>query len=156
MADLIIQPNSGEGNKLIMKDQASSVILETTDTGANYYGSMPGLGGTEWVEVRTDNFQFEVNKNYMIDSGSLSGIPMNLIMPSSAVMGDRIILLDATKTSSTNSWIINPNGLSIQFPGSGTGTWTVSSSNPYPKYELVYFVSTRSSGLTEWLVTNIG
>ena len=61
MADLIIQPNSGAGNKLIMKDQASSVILETTDTGANYYGSMPGLGGTEWVEVRTDNFQFEFN-----------------------------------------------------------------------------------------------
>ena len=152
MADLIIQPNSCAGNKLIMKDQASSLILETTDTGA----IMHGLGGTEWVEVRTDNFQFEVNKNYMIDSGSLSGIPMNLIMPSSAVMGDRIILLDATKTSSTNSWILNPNGLSIQFPGNGTSTWTISSSNPYPKYELVYFVSTRNSGLTEWLVTNIG
>ena len=152
MADLIIKPNTGAGNKLIFKDQASNIVMTTTDTGA----IMHGLGGTEWVEVRTDNFQFEVNKNYMIDSGSLSGIPMNLIMPSSAVMGDRIILLDATKTSSTNSWIINPNGLSIQFPGSGTGTWTVSSSNPYPKYELVYFVSTRSSGLTEWLVTNIG
>ena len=152
MADLIIKPNTGAGNKLIFKDQASNIVMTTTDTGA----IMHGLGGTEWVEVRTDNFQFEVNKNYMIDSGSLSGIPMNLIMPSSAVMGDRIILLDATKTSSTNSWIINPNGLSIQFPGSGTGTWTVSSSNPYPKYELVYFVSTRNSGLTEWLVTNIG
>ena len=152
MADLIIKPNTGAGNKLIFKDQASNIVMTTTDTGA----IMHGLGGTEWVEVRTDNFQFEVNKNYMIDSGSLSGIPMNLIMPSSAVMGDRIILLDATKTSSTNSWIINPNGLSIQFPGSGTGTWTVSSSNPYPKNELVYFVSTRSSGLTEWLVTNIG
>ena len=152
MADLIIKPNTGAGNKLIFKDKASNIVMTTTDTGA----IMHGLGGTEWVEVRTDNFQFEVNKNYMIDSGSLSGIPMNLIMPSSAVMGDRIILLDATKTSSTNSWIINPNGLSIQFPGSGTGTWTVSSSNPYPKYELVYFVSTRSSGLTEWLVTNIG
>ena len=152
MADLIIKPNTGAGNKLIFKDQASNIVMTTTDTGA----IMHGLGGTEWVEVRTDNFQFEVNKNYMIDSGSLSGIPMNLIMPSSAVMGDRIILLDATKTSSTNSWIINPNGLSIQFPGSGSGTWTVSSSNPYPKYELIYFVSTRSSGLTEWLVTNIG
>ena len=152
MADLIIKPNTGAGNKLIFKDQASNIVMTTTDTGA----IMHGLGGTEWVEVRTDNFQFEVNKNYMIDSGSLSGIPMNLIMPSSAVMGDRIILLDATKTSSTNSWIINPNGLSIQFPGNGTSTWTISSSNPYPKYELVYFVSTRSSGLTEWLVTNIG
>ena len=152
MADLIIKPNTGAGNKLIFKDQASNIVMTTTDTGA----IMHGLGGTEWVEVRTDNFQFEVNKNYMIDSGSLSGIPMNLIMPSSAVMGDRIILLDATKTSSSNSWIINPNGLSIQFPGNGTSTWTISSSNPYPKYELVYFVSTRSSGLTEWLVTNIG
>ena len=152
MADLIIKPNTGAGNKLIFKDQASNIVMTTTDTGA----IMHGLGGTEWVEVRTDNFQFEVNKNYMIDSGSLSGIPMNLTMPSSAVMGDRIILLDATKTSSTNSWIINPNGLSIQFPGNGTSTWTISSSNPYPKYELVYFVSTRSSGLTEWLVTNIG
>ena len=81
---------------------------------------------------------------------------MNLIMPSSAVMGDRIILLDATKTSSTNSWIINPNGLSIQFPGNGTSNWTISSSTPYPKYELIYFVSTRSSSFTEWLVTNIG
>ena len=152
MADLIIKPNTGAGNKLIFKDQASNIVMTTTDTGA----IMHGLGGTEWVEVRTDNFQFEVNKNYMIDSGSLSGIPMNIIMPSSAVMGDRIILLDATKTSSSNSWIINPNGLSIQYPGSGTSTWTISSSTPYPKYELVYFVSTRSSGFNEWLVTNIG
>ena len=152
MADLIIQPNAGASNKLIIKDQAGNPVLTTSASGATYHG----IGGSDWIEVRTDNYQLEVNKNYMIDSGSLSGIPMNLTMPSSAVMGDRIILLDATKTSSTNSWIINPNGLSIQFPGSGTGTWTVSSSNPYPKYELVYFVSTRSSGLTEWLVTNIG
>ena len=152
MADLIIKPNTGAGNKLIFKDQASNIVMTTTDTGA----IMHGLGGTEWVEVRTDNFQLEVNKNYMIDSGSLSGLPMNLTMPSSAVMGDRIILLDATKTSSSNSWIINPNGLSIQYPGSGTSTWTISSSTPYPKYELIYFVSTRSSGFNEWLVTNIG
>lgn len=152
MADLIIQPNAGAGNKLVMKDQASNIFMTTTDTGA----VMQGLGGTEWVEVRTDNFQLEVNKNYMIDSGSLSGIPMNLTMPSSAVMGDRIILLDATKTAITNSWIVNPNGLSIQYPGNGSSNWTISSSTPYPKYELIYFVSTRSSGLTEWLVTNIG
>ena len=34
MADLIIQPNAGAGNKLIMKDQASNIVLTTTDTGA--------------------------------------------------------------------------------------------------------------------------
>jgi hypothetical protein len=150
MADLIIQPNAGAGNKLIMKDQASGVILETTDTGANYYGSMPGLGGTEWVEVRTDNFQLEVNKNYMIDGGSLSGIPMNLIMPSSAVMGDRMIWIDATRTNNTVTWIVNPNGSNIIYPGNGTSSWTINSQGT--QYELIYFVSTRSSGYSGWTV----
>ena len=147
MADLIIQPNAGAGNKLIMKDQASNIVLTTTDTGA----TMQGLGGTEWVEVRTDNFQLEVNKNYMIDSGSLVGYPMNLIMPSSAIMGDRLTLIDATKTSNSNTWIINPNGLSIQSPGNGTSTWHLS--QQAVSMQLVYFVSTRNSGFNEWVLT---
>tara|TARA_B110001454_G_C12487648_1_gene337057 strand:- start:89 stop:544 length:456 start_codon:yes stop_codon:yes gene_type:complete len=148
MGDLIIKPAVGAGNKLILQNQASGVVLTTTDTGV----TMQGLGGTDWVEVRTDNFQLEVNKNYMIDSGSLVGLPMNLTMPSSAVMGDKIILLDATRTNHTNSWIINPNGLDITSPGSGTSTWTVNALGT--QYELVYFVSTRSAGLSGWVVRN--
>jgi hypothetical protein len=146
MADLIIKPTTGSGNKLIIQTEDGTPIVTTSDSGA----IMHGLGGTEWVEVRTNNFQLEVNKQYMVDGGSLTGIPMNLIMPSSAVMGDRITLLDATRTNSIISWIINPNGLSIQTPGSGTNNWTINTLGI--QYELVYFVSTRSSGLTEWIV----
>ena len=146
MPNLIIKPQTGSGNSVILQDQGGGVVLTTTDTGV----TMQGMGGTDWVEVRTDNFQLEVNKNYMIDSGSLTGLPMNLIMPSSAVMGDRITLIDATRSNNTNSWLINPNGLSIQTPGSGTSTWTVNSQGI--QYELVYFVSTRSSGMTEWII----
>ena len=146
MGDLIIKPTTGSGNKLIIQTEDGTPIVTTSDSGA----IMHGLGGTDWVEVRTNNFQLEVNKQYMVDGGSLTGIPMNLIMPSSAVMGDRITLLDATRTNSIISWIINPNGLSIQTPGSGTNNWTINTLGI--QYELVYFVSTRSSGLTEWIV----
>jgi len=34
MADLIIQPNAGAGNQLILKDQAGGVVLTTSDAGA--------------------------------------------------------------------------------------------------------------------------
>ena len=34
MADLIIKPSSGAGNKLILQDQASNPILTTGDTAA--------------------------------------------------------------------------------------------------------------------------
>ena len=73
---------------------------------------------------------------------------MNLIMPDTAKMGDKIVLIDATKTAGNNSWIINPNGLSIDSPGNGTATWTLGTAGI--QYELVYFVSTRSS--SEWIV----
>ena len=128
-------------------------IIETDETGYFYDGTdlrIPGRVIDNWIEVKTDNYQLAVNKNYMIDSGALTGLPMNLTMPSSAKMGDTIILMDATSTASTNSWIIDPNGLKIHTPGSGTSTWTVSSVDV--QYELVYFESTRSAGLTGWII----
>jgi len=72
---------------------------------------------------------------------------MHLTMPSTAKMGDRIVLLDATGTVSTNNWIINPNGLSIETPGNGTATWTIGA---VLQYELVYFESTRTQSY--WIV----
>lgn len=33
MGDLIIQPNAGAGNKLIIKDQASNELFSTDDSG---------------------------------------------------------------------------------------------------------------------------
>ena len=126
-------------------------ITELIETGYYYDGSnlkIPGTVVEGWVEVKTDNYQLEVNKNYFIDSGALSGIPMNLIMPDTAKMGDKIVLIDATKTAGNNSWIINPNGLRIDSPGNGTATWTLGTAGI--QYELVYFVSTRSS--SEWIV----
>ena len=47
MADLIIKPAAGAGNKLILQDQGGGVVLTTTDTGV----TMQGIGGTDWVEV---------------------------------------------------------------------------------------------------------
>ena len=55
---------------------------------------IPGRVIDNWIEVKTDNYQLAVNKNYMIDSGALTGLPMNLTMPSSAKMGDTIILME--------------------------------------------------------------
>ena len=128
-------------------------ITEIEETGYFYDGTdlrIPGRVIDNWIEVKTDNYQLAVNKNYMIDSGALTGLPMNLTMPSSAKMGDTIILMDATSTAGTNDWIINPNGLKIHTPGSGTSTWTVSSVDV--QYELVYFESTRSAGQTGWII----
>ena len=126
-------------------------IAEIIEVGYFYDGSNLKLPGTViegWIEVTTDNYQLEVNKNYFIDSGALTGIPMNLIMPSTAKMGDKIVLIDATGTASSNTWIINPNGLRIDTPGNGTGTWAIGTGKV--QYELVYFVSTRTS--SEWIV----
>ena len=126
-------------------------ITELVETGYYYDGSnlkIPGTVVEGWIEVKTDNYQLEVNKNYFIDSGALSGIPMNLIMPDTAKMGDKIVLIDATKTAGSNSWIINPNGLRIDSPGNGTATWTLGTAGI--QYEFVYFVSTRST--SEWIV----
>ena len=126
-------------------------ITELVETGYYYDGSnlkIPGTVVEGWIEVKTDNYQLEVNKNYFIDSGALSGIPMNLIMPDTAKMGDKIVLIDATKTAGSNSWIINPNRLRIDSPGNGTATWTLGTAGI--QYEFVYFVSTRST--SEWIV----
>ncbi len=128
-------------------------IGEADELGYDYDGTdlrIPGRVIDNYIEVKTDNYQLAVNKNYMIDSGALTGLPMNLTMPNSAKMGDRIVLIDATRTNHTNSWIIDPNGLRINTPGSGTATWTVNTQGV--QYELVYFVSTRSAGLTGWVV----
>ena len=129
------------------------VITEIDEVGYDYDGTdlrIPGRVIDNWIEVKTDSYQLAVNKNYMIDSGALTGLPMNLTMPSSAKMGDTIILMDATSTAGTNSWIIDPNGLKIHTPGSGTSTWTVSTVDV--QYELVYFESTRSAGQTGWII----
>ena len=75
---------------------------------------------------------------------------MHLTMASTAKMGDRIVLLDATRTNNTNAWIINPNGLSINTPGLGTGTWTVNTQGI--QYELIYFESTRNGNLSGWII----
>ena len=128
-------------------------ITEIEETGYFYDGTdlrIPGRVIDNWIEVKTDNYQLAVNKNYMIDSGALTGLPMNLTMPSSAKMGDTIILMDATSTAGTNDWIIDPNGLKIHTPGNGTSTWTVSTVDV--QYELVYFESTRSAGQTGWII----
>ena len=128
-------------------------ISENIETGYFYDGTNLKLPGTiveGWVEVKTDYYQLEVNTNYMIDSGALTGLPMHLTMPSTAKMGDRIVLLDATRTNNTNAWIINPNGLSINTPGLGTGTWTVNTQGI--QYELIYFESTRNGNLSGWII----
>ena len=129
-------------------------ITELLETGYFYDGTdlkLPGRVIDNWVEVTTDNYQLEVNKNYMVDSYALNPAPMNFILPSSAKMGDTIQLIDATRVQAINNWIINPNGLSIA--GSGTGNYTISSGD---SLEFVYFESTRSTSLNAWIVYNRG
>jgi hypothetical protein len=75
---------------------------------------------------------------------------MNLTMPSSAKMGDRIVLLDATRTSGSNAWIISPNGIEVLGATIANGVWTVNTAGV--QYELVYFESTRSSSESGWVV----
>ena len=129
-------------------------ITELLETGYFYDGTdlkLPGRVLDNWVEVTTDNYQLEINKNYMVDSYALNPAPMNFILPSSAKMGDTIQLIDATRVQAINNWIINPNGLSIA--GSGTGNYTISSGD---SLEFVYFESTRSTSLNAWIVYNRG
>ena len=130
------------------------IIGELLETGYFYDGidlKLPGRVIDNWVEVTTDNYQLEVNKNYMVDSYALNPASMNFILPSSAKMGDTIQLIDATRVQTINNWIINPNGLSIA--GSGAGNYTISSGD---SLEFVYFESTRSTSLNAWIVYNRG
>jgi hypothetical protein len=86
----------------------------------------------------------------MIDSGALTGAPMNLTLPSTAKMGDRIVLLDATRTCGTHSWIINTNGIEVLGESQPNGVWTVNIQGV--QYELVYFESTKNASNNGWVV----
>ena len=128
-------------------------ISEAEEVGYHYDGAnliLPGRVLDNWIEVKTNNYQLAVNKNYMIDSGALTGLPMNLTLPSTAKMGDRIVLLDATRTTHTNSWVIDTNGIEVLGQSQPSGEWTVNTQGV--QYELVYFESTRSSSESGWVV----
>ena len=45
MADLIIQPNAGAGNQLIIKDQAGNAVLTTDDSGATINAGLSQVAG---------------------------------------------------------------------------------------------------------------
>ena len=94
----------------------------------------------------------------MIDAlatGGPSGVPTDLTMPSSAKMGDTIVLIDATRSLQSNcTWRIDPNGLKIHTPGSGLSTWSITG-NAGIQYKLVYFESTRLASLSGWVVREI-
>tara|TARA_B100001996_G_scaffold378755_1_gene363418 strand:- start:58 stop:639 length:582 start_codon:yes stop_codon:yes gene_type:complete len=45
MADLIIQPNAGAGNQLIIKDQAGNAVLTTDDSGATINAGLSLVAG---------------------------------------------------------------------------------------------------------------
>jgi len=126
-------------------------IAENIEIGYFYDGTNLTLPGTiveGWIEVITDYYQLEVNTNYMIDSGALTGLPMHLSLPSTAKTGDKIVLLDATETANTNNWLINTNGGVVMGQNQPGGQWTVATMGV--QYELVYFESTRFSDY--WIV----
>ena len=128
-------------------------IAEIIEVGYFYDGTnltLPGRVVEGWIEVITNNYQLAINKNYMIDSGALTGLPMNLTLPSTAKMGDRIVLLDATRTTHTNSWIINTNGIEVLGESQPNGVWTVNIQGV--QYELVYFESTKNASNNGWVV----
>jgi len=100
MADLIIQPNAGAGNQLILKDQAGGVVLTTSDTGATFSGTFPAGHVLQVVNTtKTDTFSESLSANV---NSSQNAIQVS-ITPSSA--SNKILIL----------WSINASG----YVGSG-------------------------------------
>jgi hypothetical protein len=69
-----------------------------------------GSGVVTWQSVQTTNFTASAGKAYPVNTTS-AGITVTL--PSTAVVGDQISVVDYAGTAATNNITLNPNGLNI-------------------------------------------
>jgi hypothetical protein len=69
-----------------------------------------GSGVVTWQSVQTTNFTASAGKAYPVNTTS-AGITVTL--PSTAVVGDQISVVDYAGTAATNNITINPNGLNL-------------------------------------------
>ena len=53
MANMIIRPAAGTGNKVIVQDQAGAAVLTTADSGATVASNVYGTGGLKSQQVFT-------------------------------------------------------------------------------------------------------
>jgi hypothetical protein len=132
---------------LITQTNATTITLGAsgqtiiTASGATFLG-----GGIVWQNVQTTNFTAVAGRGYPVNTTS-AGITVTL--PSSAVAGNTIQIVDYAGTFQTNNLTVNPNGLN--FNGS-TSNATISQKNE--GLQLTYIDSTQ--GWKQILASNEG
>ena len=132
MADLIIQPNAGAGNQLIIKDQAGNAVLTTDDSGATINAGLSqvagmiiqtvhGIGGQNsvtthngatWTNLETLGTTITVTKGnkVLVFAHSVNWFTSGTNSHNGVV---RIQLNDGTNTAETNSVLMQTQNFSI-------------------------------------------
>lgn len=86
---------------------ANNTVLGTN--GSNYtYNSLSGT--VTWDTVKTSSFTATGNYGYFVNTTSAA---ITVTLPSSASLGQSVIIIDYAGTAATNNITINPNGLKI-------------------------------------------
>lgn len=89
-------------------DGTSGQVLSTNGSGTLSFATVTSDGTADWVStIQTSNFTAAVNKAYWVNTTS-AGVTVTL--PTSAVKGDEIIIVDYAGTFNTNNCTINPDG----------------------------------------------
>jgi len=89
-------------------DGTSGQVLSTNGSKVLSFATLTSDGTADWVStIQTSNFTAAVNKAYWVNTTS-AGVTVTL--PTSAVKGDEIIIVDYAGTFNTNNCTINPDG----------------------------------------------
>lgn len=107
MADLIIKPSAGSGNKLILQDQAGGALFTSSDSGAALNNVTGGGGGGFIKSVATDT---ETTQLYMNgNGGSWHAVNLELtVTPASASSKFLVFVqLNAKASAVSSSSIVN-------------------------------------------------
>ena len=120
MADLIIKPAAGAGNKLIFQDQSGGAILTTTDSGAALSAAVSGGGSTDASDLVSGTLpdgRFPATLP-AINGSALTNLPASTptftaVADGAIAAGDECIVTAAGKlakiASSTNDVIFGPS-----------------------------------------------
>jgi hypothetical protein len=115
---------SNVANPVSEQDAATKIYVDTAAASVTI----------KWLEITTET-TLTPNTNYLVNTFTSA---YTISLPASPVMGDRIKLIDATGSFSTNNLTVSPNGSSIM----GNTNENLVLSNNNISIDLVYYNST--------------
>jgi hypothetical protein len=98
-------------NSAVTNSKLQNSAITINGSAVSLGGSVSIATGTSWQSVKTSNFTAVAGEGYPINTTSGA---ITVTFPSSASVGDTIVLLDYARTFGTNKITINPNGLNFQ------------------------------------------